>query len=209
MSKTLIYRCLLAILGLIGVSMQIYQDGWGMLLYYTVLSNILVFSFLFYLVAKEARTGKIRDQKTLRIKAAVTMAITITFLIYHFMLSPLVEPGHFWNVRNMLVHYIVPIGFILDTLFLDQRKAYRWFDPFWWTGAPLAYFIFALFNGTVLKWPIPGAEDSPFAYFFINVNKYGWTQVGKNTIFILLAYILVGYILFGLKTILGKKDHRI
>lgn len=72
MSKTLIYRLCLGILGLIGVSMQIYQDGWGMLLYYTVLSNILVFSFLFYLAVREAKSGKISDTKTLRIKAAVT-----------------------------------------------------------------------------------------------------------------------------------------
>ncbi|MEQ9809799.1 Pr6Pr family membrane protein [Streptococcus jiangjianxini] len=205
MSKTLIYRLSLAIIGLIGVSMQLYQDGWGMLLYYTVLSNILVVSFLFDLVFREIRSGKISDNNTLRLKAAVTMSITITFLVYHFMLAPLVEAEEFWNVRNIIVHYVVPIGFISDTLFIDRKNSYRWYDPFWWTAAPLAYFIFALFNGTVLKWPIPGAEDSPFAYFFINVNKYGWFQVGKNTLFILLAYIFVGYILFTLKKVLGKK----
>ena len=38
------YRILLALCGFVGVSIQIYDDGWGMLLYYTVLSNILVFS---------------------------------------------------------------------------------------------------------------------------------------------------------------------
>ena len=38
------YRILLALCGLVGVSIQIHDDGWGMLLYYTVLSNILVFS---------------------------------------------------------------------------------------------------------------------------------------------------------------------
>ncbi len=206
MSKTLIYRLCLGILGLIGVSMQIYQDGWGMLLYYTVLSNILVFSFLFYLAVREAKSGKISDTKTLRIKAAVTMSITITFLVYHIMLAPLAEPDEFWNIRNMIVHYLVPIGFIADTLFIDRQKIYRWYDPFWWTGAPLAYFIFALFNGTVLKWRIPGAEDSPFAYFFINVNKYGWAQVGKNTIFILLAYIIVGFVLLSFKKVLGQKQ---
>ena len=32
------YRILLALCGLVGVSIQIHDDGWGMLLYYTVLS---------------------------------------------------------------------------------------------------------------------------------------------------------------------------
>ena len=37
------YRILLALCGLVGVSIQIHDDGWGMLLYYTVLSISLSF----------------------------------------------------------------------------------------------------------------------------------------------------------------------
>lgn len=44
------YRILLALCGLAGVSIQIHDDGWGMLLYYTVLSNILVFSSLIFFI---------------------------------------------------------------------------------------------------------------------------------------------------------------
>ena len=44
------YRILLALCGLVGVSIQIHDDGWGMLLYYTVLSNILVFSSLIFFI---------------------------------------------------------------------------------------------------------------------------------------------------------------
>ncbi|MBM7643771.1 Pr6Pr family membrane protein [Streptococcus loxodontisalivarius] len=206
MSKTQLYRLLVAILGIIGVSMQIYQDGWGMLLYYTVLSNILVFSFMLYLVYFERKNGPINAfTGLLRTKAGVTMAITITHVIYHFMLAPLVEPQEFWNVRNFLVHYIVPIAMILDTLFLDKKAVYRWFDPLLWTSVPLIYFGFALLNGMVIKLPIPGAVDSPFAYFFINVYKYGWANVLTNTLVISIAYILVGYLLFLLKRFIGKR----
>ena len=44
------YRILLALCGLVGGSIQIHDDGWGMLLYYTVLSNILVFSSLIFFI---------------------------------------------------------------------------------------------------------------------------------------------------------------
>ena len=44
------YRILLALCGLVGISIQIHDDGWGMLLYYTVLSNILVFSSLIFFI---------------------------------------------------------------------------------------------------------------------------------------------------------------
>lgn len=203
MSKTQIYRLFLALVGILGVSLQIQKDGWGMLLYYTVLSNILVFSFLLYLVSYEKIKGPINDNpRLLNIKAGVTMAITITFIVYHFLLAPLVEPQDYWNLRNFIVHYIVPIGMILDTLFLDSTKGYSKWSPLLWTAAPLLYFAFALINGLILKLPIPGASDSPFAYFFINVNKFGWSQVLLNTLLISLIYTIFGYLLMAIKKIL-------
>ncbi|TWT16768.1 Pr6Pr family membrane protein [Streptococcus sp. sy010] len=199
------YRSLLAALGILGVSLQIAKDGWGMLLYYTVLSNILVFSFLIFIVLLESKRHTLNQDRLLRIKGGVTMAITITFVIYHFLLAPLVKPEDFWNIRNFLVHYIIPIGMILDTLILDKKNSYRIFDPFRWTIVPLLYSFFALFNGLVTKLPIPGATDSPFPYFFINVSKYGWTSVLTNSLAIFIGYLLFGYGLLLLKKFIGKK----
>lgn len=206
MSKTQLYRLMIAICGLIGVSMQIYQDGWGMLLYYTVISNILVFSFLFFIIGWEAKCGPISHNSTLlRLKGAVTMAIAITAVVYHFMLAPLAEPDAYWNIRNFLVHYIAPIGLILDTLILDKKNSYRWFDPLTWTFFPLGYFAFAIFNGMILQLPIPGAKDSPYAYFFINVNKFGFQKVLINSLMIASAYVVGGYLLLLVKKAIGTK----
>lgn len=200
------YRLLIAICGIIGVSMQIAQDGWGMLLYYTVISNILVFSFLLFLIQQEHQASRISsDSKLLRTKGAVTMAIMITAVVYHFMLAPLAETQEYWNIRNFLVHYIAPLGLILDTLLLDKKNSYHWFDPLSWTAFPLGYFAFAIFNGMILKLPIPGAEDSPYAYFFINVNKYGIHQVLINSLVIATAYIIIGYLLLFIKKFIGTK----
>ncbi len=44
---------------------------------------------------------------------------------------------------------------------VDKAKQYRKLDPFLGTSDSLAYMLFALLNGLVLKWPIPGAKDSP------------------------------------------------
>ena len=141
----------------------------------------------------------------LRMKGAVTMAIMITFVIYHFMLAPLATPEKFYRLENFLCHYIVPLMFFFDTLVIDKAKQYRKLDPFLWTLIPLAYMLFALLNGLILKWPIPGAKDSPFAYFFINVNKYGWAFVGKWVVIIFIAYLLAGYVLYGIKKNIKRK----
>lgn len=207
MTKTQIYRLLLALLGTLGVSLQLLKDGWGMLLYYTVLSNILVTSFLFYLVWQEAKSGNInRNQKLLRVKGGVTLSITITFVVYHFLLAPLVKPEDFWNVRNFLVHYIVPVGFILDSLILDKVKTYRITDPLKWTILPLIYSLLALLNGLVTKLPIPGSPDSPYPYFFLNLESQGAIGVLINTVGIALGYILFSYIFLGMKIFIGRKE---
>lgn len=208
MSKTQWYRLVAGLAGVIGVSMQIAKDGWGMLLYYTVLSNILVFGFMFYLVYAEFKAGSVNNHRTLlRIKGGVMMCITLTFLVYHFMLGPRVAPADFWNVRNFLVHYIAPLAMIIDTLILDRRQSYDRLDPIKWMSVPIAYLIFAIINGQWLKLAIPGAVDSPYPYYFLNVDKYGVQSVVIYCVVIAIAYALLGYVLMGLKAYIGTKNN--
>ena len=83
-------RCLLAFVAILGTTLQIYLYGAGMLLYYTVLSNLLVAVFSVYMVVAMYQKKDLQNQSFLRVKAGVTMSIMITFVIYHFMLAPLV-----------------------------------------------------------------------------------------------------------------------
>ncbi len=196
-----IYRILIALCGIVGISMQIYQDGFGMLLYYTVISNLIVVSFLLYII----KCGDIQqNNKILRFKGAVTMIIAITFIVYHFLLAPKAKPIDYWNVRNFLVHYIAPIGFILDTIIFDPKKQYRLTDPLFWTTVPVLYCILAIVNGLVIKLNVPNSPDSPFPYFFININKFGIEKVILNIVSIAIGYIIVGYVLYVLKRFIGK-----
>ena len=167
------YRFLLFILSVLGVYLQLTKHGgFGMMLYYTILSNMLVMFFMGDMVWRMVRGRSTQTQGYLRMKGAVTMSIMITCVIYHFMLAPLATPEKFYRLENFLCHYIVPLWFLADTLLFDKRSQYRWFDPSVWTSVPLIYLAFALFNGLVIKWPIPGAKDSPFSYFFLNPSIY-------------------------------------
>ncbi len=192
-------RCLLAALALLGTSIQLIKYGPGMMMYYTVQSNLLVSLFALYMLGAMRQGKDLQSPSFLRIKAAVTMSIMITFVIYHFMLAPLATD--FWRVENMLCHYITPLYFFFDTLLVDRQRQYQLLDPLRWTALPLLYMAFALLNGLVLKWPIPDAKDSPFAYYFLNVHKYGWSYVLTHAVVIFLAYLLAGYLLYLIKSI--------
>ncbi|HEM6219846.1 TPA: Pr6Pr family membrane protein [Streptococcus suis] len=192
-------RCLLAVLAITGTALEIIKYGIGMLMYYTVLSNLLVSVFAVYMVLAMKKGEDLQAPRFLRIKAAVTMSIMITCVVYHLMLAPLADD--FWRVENMLCHYIVPIYFLLDTLLVDRQQQYKWFDPIWWTLLPVLYMIFGLVNGLFIKIPIPDAKDSPFAYFFLNVPKYGWNFVLTYAGTIFVAYLICGFILAGVKSL--------
>ena len=194
-------RTLLFFAAFTGVYLEITKrGGLGMLLYYTVLSNLLVMIFTGYLLWKMRREGDHwQSSSLLRLKGGVTMSIMITCVIYHFMLAPLTTD--FYRLENFLCHYIVPLWFLADTIIFDKSRQYKWFDPMLWTSLPLFYMIFAILNGFVLKMDVPNAKDSPFPYFFLNANKYGWGFVFRWAAIIFVAYMVSGYLFYLVKNI--------
>ncbi|ORO79056.1 Pr6Pr family membrane protein [Streptococcus oralis] len=196
-------RVLLFLAAFTGVYLEITKHGgFGMLLYYTVLSNLLVTIFTGYLLRVMSRSGENWQSPTLlRLKGGVTMSIMITCVIYHFMLAPIATD--FYRVENFLCHYIVPLWFLADTLFFDKQGQYKIWDPVLWTILPLVYMLFALFNGLVLKLPVPNSKVSPFPYFFLDVAK-GWDVVIKWCLIIFVAYMVAGFIFYLIKQIKRK-----
>ena len=188
-----------------GIYLEITKHGgFGMLLYYTVLSNLLVMIFTGYLLWKMRREGDHwQSSSLLRLKGGVTMSIMITCVIYHFMLAPLTTD--FYRLENFLCHYIVPLWFLADTIIFDKSRQYKWFDPMLWTSLPLFYMIFAILNGFVLKMDVPNAKDSPFPYFFLNANKHGWGFVFRWAAIIFVAYMVSGYLFYLVKNIKKSK----
>ena len=188
-----------------GIYLEITKHGgFGMLLYYTVLSNLLVMIFTGYLLWKMRREGDHwQSSSLLRLKGGITMSIMITCVIYHFMLAPLTKD--FYRLENFLCHYIVPLWFLADTIIFDKSRQYKWFDPIVWTVLPLLYMGFAILNGFVLKMDVPNAKDSPFTYFFLNANKYGWGFVFRWAAIIFVAYMVSGYLFYLVKNIKKSK----
>ena len=206
-NKTIIFysRVLLFIAVFLGVYLEITKHGgFGMLLYYTVLSNLLVTLFTAYLLLKmRGDDNSWQNPGILRLKGGVTMSIMITCVIYHFMLAPIATD--FYRLENFLCHYIVPLWFLADTLLFDKNRQYKWFDPIVWTVLPLLYMGFAILNGLVLKMNIPNAKDNPFPYFFLNANKYGWGFVFRWAAIIFVAYMVSGYLFYLVKSIKKSK----
>lgn len=189
----------------LGLGIALLPDKFYKLTYYTNISNLLILLFFSYLLFLSIRKVKL-SPNIYRLKACFTICITLTFLVYHFLLAKDSTPEEFYSIKNITLHYIAPILVIIDFLFFDKRRMYTVLDPVYWSFIPLLYLFFSLVKGIVFQVPIPDEEHSPFPYFFLNLDKYGIKTVAMYCIVILLFYLLVGYIMYAFKNIGTSKD---
>jgi len=159
------------------------------MLYFTMLSNVVVFgSFLYFLLKK-----KELSTNDVILKGAVTISILLTFLVYHTLLNPIFGESDynppFWG--DFFVHTFTPLMVLLDYFLFDKKGNFRYsFIPFWLIF-PMFYFLFAniyaLFGGMFVY------EDSSsrYPYFFMDPDKIGWGMVWVFVLAILIFLSLL------------------
>lgn len=182
-----------------------------MLAYYTNLSSIVL---MFYLFASIFHTGYglykygNRGTSTLftGLKRAFVMMVTITFLVYHFILVPTAFrmnlTYHVHSLPDILIHYVVPLGFILDWLLFDEKGKTRWFDPLTWLLLPLAYLVFVYIRAEVGQ-PLNSAGVR-FPYFFLDIDRLPAGQVAAYIAICAAAVVVIGYFYMFLDRLLTR-----
>ena len=154
MTKTnfsIVYKIIIIIIGALAVLHGFFYDNFKLDIetayYFTYQSNILVIT---YFILDIINILNKKETFHPRFKGAVTTSITLTFLIYHFLLSPTAEDykGIFY-IRNIILHYIVPIMTIFDYVIFDKKGAYKIVDPLIWLIIPIIYFTFMSLSNVV------------------------------------------------------------
>ncbi len=206
-----IYRLLFLFLCEAGILLQYAgMSGTGSLkmltCYYTILSNILCFIYFAVLVVAQ------RKKENALIKGAVTMCVTVTGLVYHFILSGMMGttadvPLTALSVSNILVHYVVPCMVVLDYFLFMPKGQYKSLYPLAWLVLPYAYFAFAMVRAEVSSSTFSGFGEgqSRYPYPFLDIDLYGWDKVILIVFAITVAFIALGYLAFVADRLLGKK----
>ncbi|MBW5394763.1 Pr6Pr family membrane protein, partial [Brachyspira hampsonii] len=190
---SIIYKTIIIIIGIFAVFHGFFYDNFKLDIetayYFTYQSNILV---IVYFILDIFNIINKKETFYPRLKGAVTMSITVTFLVYHFLLSPTADKYiGFAYIRNVIVHYIVPIMTIFDYIIFDKKGIYKIIDPILWLIIPLLYFMFVLVRARVGS---PFSDGSYYPYFFVDIDKYGLKTVLRNVFFITLFFAFLGYI---------------
>lgn len=150
--------------------------------YFTILSNLLVAVCLTTsLLSPTSGAGSFFLKVS--VQTAIAVYIFIVGLVYNTVLRGITNPtGLDWIVDNLL-HVVVPVLYVLYWLIFTPKKILQWKNLAPWLIFPAVYLVYSLLRGPTVDW---------YPYPFLHAGKLGYGQVAINSVFVLLAFLLVG-----------------
>ncbi|GIH91130.1 hypothetical protein Psi01_17600 [Planobispora siamensis] len=200
---TYAYRIVLVVAGVAGLvcTWLAASDPLNPPVYFTVQSNIMLVAYYVWTLWRGVASALL--------KGAVTLFISITGLVFHFVLmhgaSPLglLPDGQGDDVSqmgNLLLHYVTPILAFADWLVFDRALRPAWTAPLVWLAYPAFYLVFALTRGALLE---PGT-DRRYPYPFLNVDRLGYDGVALQAVLLTLFFAALGYVLVALHRLASR-----
>lgn len=153
--------------------------------YFTIWSNTLVALITAHYALRGGNGGFLTRPGTM---AAATVYIVVVGAIYNLLLSQYNPVTGVRLATDTMLHSVVPIAYALWWLVLVPRRRLAW-NAIWLAMVfPFAYCIVALTRGQM---------TGKYAYFFIDIGKYGWGQVVVNIIGLVLFFTVLMALVIG------------
>ncbi len=162
--------------------------------YFTILTNILAaLALTLPWLAPQSALGKFFARPTVR--TAIAAYIIIVMAIVYFVLRHLTT-FQGWNLAaDLLLHYVMPVLFVIDWLFLVPKQTLRLKDTIFWLAFPVIY----------LAWTfIHGAFSGFYPYPFLNGAELGNARVLLNEAGLLVIFLVLGFVLVSGGRLLDK-----
>lgn len=174
-------KCIVFLCAVIGTAVSAaagshsFMGGSMVFMYFTIQSNIaiaVICAIGAILLLKERLIGI----AWYVVKFVGTVAITLTGLVFCFILAPTMGRGA-WNIQNILTHVVVPLFSVADFFVTGVDREIRNRSIVFVTLPPLAYAIYAGI-GYVRGWQF--AYGIRYPYFFLNwgspAGAFGFTK---------------------------------
>lgn len=165
---------------LVGVALSYYNsrgfnNGNSTFLFFTIQSNLWIALLDVVALAMMVRGSGSRRWYSLA-QLMFTVSITLTGVVFCFVLAPTMAPGTAFVPANVLTHVVVPIAAVVDFVVCRKSYAFHRSDAFYPTLPALYYLVFASI-GYVHNWPFAAGANYP--YFFLNwgspVGAFGFS----------------------------------
>lgn len=150
--------------------------------FFTILSNLLV---AVAGIGATLTTGRWHDRAIrTSTRAAVSVYILVVAVIFQLLLAGLIKlsPLGWWG--NMLVHQLVPAGWLLCWFGFPPHGGIARRAPLDWLVFPLAYGVWTIAHGAVTGW---------YPYPFLDVARHGGGRVAVIMGLMALFFAGLGY----------------
>lgn len=156
--------------------------------YFTILTNLFIgllgtLPFVF----RKSEIGRLLSGPLPT--GCATTAVVFLAIVYQLLLRHTWNPqGPMW-IADKLHHYAVPVGMVVHWCVssFDHRLPAK--TPILWCLYPLLYFVYVISRGSLI---------GSYPYPFLDLKKLGVAQIAQNGISLLLAFTLVGYLVWAI-----------
>ncbi len=211
-----ILKLIVAIAAIVGITLNYYADmdtfmGEGRIfMFFTIQSNILIAIICIIGCILMMRDKPVGDVWYV-IKFVGTVAITLTGMVFCFVLAPTLGPNC-WNVHNILTHVIVPVCAVADFFVTDSGAGMSKRNVVYVIIPPALYSIYAGI-GYISGWEF--IEGYNYPYFFLNwgspagafgfIDELPFMGSGWWMIVLFIFLIVVGYCYLVIADKINKK----
>ncbi len=154
--------------------------------FFTILTNLLVTLCITNLLISKNRNRFFTRPMTI---TAIAVYITIVGLVYNIILRSLWQPEGLQLLVDELLHSVIPALFIIYWVVWIPKANIHIKNVLSWLIYPLVYLVFILTRGTV---------SSYYPYPFVDVTVLGYGRVFINSAGMLLAFLVVSILFFGI-----------
>ena len=215
----LIYQTIYCTLGLVGIiaSLGIFDNisviRWDFYVHFTNLSNYLCVGIMLVALIQTARKKEDSYVTTAPLLKFIGMlGILLTFLVFNILLAGAEgrDPQANWRIGSLCFNVVLPIMYIADWFLFYEHKKTKWYYPIASIAFPITYVAFLLVHAIILKFDssilIP-TTTTPliYPYFFVNLDTQGVSGVLMWVGVLSAAFVIVGFMFFGLDNILNEK----
>jgi hypothetical protein len=191
-----VYAAVGASLGWFALALQLYlmlvQDPTAMLgvvitylSFFTILTNILV-ALVF--TAAALRPAAAWGQLLLRssVQASTAVYIAIVGMVYQLLLRHLWNPQGAQWVADVLLHSIIPVGYVFYWWLFAPRDELSWKNAIGWLVFPGVYLVYTLARGAV---------SGLYPYPFVDVTALGYGGVLARSAGLMLVFLGMGLLI--------------
>jgi hypothetical protein len=199
-----VYAAMGALLGWFALVLQLYlmlvRDPAAVLgvvityfSFFTILTNFLV-ALVFTAAALRQRPAWGQWLLRASVQAGTAVYIAIVGIVYQLLLRHLWNPQGAQWVADLLLHSIIPVGYVLYWSLFAPRDGLTWRNAIGWLVYPGAYLVYTLARGAV---------SGVYPYPFVDVTALGYGGVFARSAGLLLVFFGMGLLIVAI----ARKRH--